>query len=215
MEIKNNYTNQTNFKAIKVATVQRCLKKQTAPIDIYKLTPKDNNFLDKLLNKINYKELFPNLTEYEQKVWQDIFRYCVFNAQNKHTSSYIAITENKPCGIICYAKDKITDLIGICAIPTQKCKKTPLIGKTLFYQLFQDTIKNKSKGIQLEAVNDSPINVIQKYMDLGFKKTSSEGRYTKMEINQHRIKDSIAKLNKLINFSETKHIDTNLESTLD
>ena len=48
MEIKNNYTNQTNFKAIKVATVQRCLKKQTAPIDIYKLTPKDNNFLDKL-----------------------------------------------------------------------------------------------------------------------------------------------------------------------
>ena len=216
MEIRNNINNSNNinFNAIKVATVKNCVKKDALKIDIYRLTPKDSKFLEKLLNKINYKELYPNLTEAEQKVWQDIFRYCIFKATEKRNTSFIAMSDNKPCGIICYAKDKIMNLLGICSIPTDIEKRTPFVGKALFYQAFNDAIESNSTSLQIEAVNDSPIDVVKKYTDLGFKTISSEGRYTQMNINIQKVKEAIKELKTLIKFKKCNPVEKDLLSTL-
>lgn len=209
----DNYSN-LNFKAIKVATAKSIVSNNKTTIDIYRLTNKDKRFLETLLKNFELTKRLPKNNEYEQKVWGDIFKYSVYNALLKGNTSYVAVSENKPCGIICYAKNKITDLIGICALPDKEGNKTPFVGTTFFYHLFNDVLQSGAKNIKLEAVNDSPIDVVKKYLSLGFKITSAEGRYTQMSINRYKIKEQLEILKNRIKYEVCEPKEANLEQFL-
>ena len=103
MKITNstNY-NLTSFKATKVARTQNFLHGVTTEIELYKLGREDKRFLQEWLKKVDFKKLCPKLSKTMQERWQKVFNYCVNQAEDSIHTSYIAISENKPCGIITY-----------------------------------------------------------------------------------------------------------------
>jgi len=209
----SNYS--TQFKAHKVATTKNTIGKVVTNIDIYKLGREDASFLKKLADSIDFKKLFPKLNEYALDRWNNIFRYCISGALSNINTSYIAFSDNKPCGILTYYPDRNNLFLdGICSIPTQINQKVNLVGKTLFYQIFKDAQENNAKGIVLSAVNNGPFNVVNKYEELGFKKDPTTYPYTKMFCNKHKIADQLKELPFSIQYKTTKDEKINLNNLM-
>lgn len=215
VSIHNNYS--TSFKATKIATTKNFAHGKTF-IDIYKLSSEDKNFLEKLANKISIKDLCPTLSESVQARWQKVFNYCLQEAKETFSHSYIAISDNKPCGILTYLEkgNKNNFLSGVCAIPDVYGNKTPLTGVTLLYQMFKDcTIKNAEKGITLEAIHNGPVDVVKKYEKLGFTKNSELKYYTVMSINKFKVQKALNNLQKQIEYIKDEQHSINLDLFLD
>ena len=125
--INNNISPQ--FKAIKVAKTSNTINNLTTNIDIYKLNPKkDNLFLKNLKDKINFRKLFPQMPEFEARRIQRIFNYTINSAADSNFTAYVAISENKVCGILSFLlnDNNNTFIDGICSIPTDINKDIPL-----------------------------------------------------------------------------------------
>jgi hypothetical protein len=215
VSIYNNYS--TSFKATKIATAKNFARGKTI-IDIYKLSIEDKNFLEKLGNKISIKDLCPTLSESIQARWQKLFNYCIQEAKETGSHTYIAISDNKPCRILSYLEkgNKNNFLSGVCAIPDVYGNKTPLTGLTLLFQMFKDcTIKNAEKGIILEAIHNGPVDVLKKYEELGFTKNTELKDYTVMSSNKFKIKEALHKLQKQIEYIEEKQQAIDLDLFLD
>ena len=215
----SNTSYNSNFKAIKVARTTNKLGKTITNIDIYKITKEDFSFLENLKNKIKFKDFFQSLDEYSLERWQHIFEYCIRGALETplHDScTYVAICQNKPCGIINY-HDFETNLYlnGICSIPIEKNKKVPLCGQTLFLQFFKDAFNKKIKNASLSAVNNGPFNVVDKYEKLGFVKDPTSYPYTKMVCNKYKIEESLKNLSKTINYKTSNQEKVNLQQFID
>ena len=193
------------FGAIKVATGKNCQRGKETSIDIYKLTLKDNAFVNYLENHTNYKELLPDMEEVMQDRWQKVFNYCIRAIKSGDNNSFVAIANNKPCGILTYYQDEtVSFLDGVCKIPQEKADKIPLIGKTLILNFLKFANKENSKKVALDAVKDGPIDVISIYEQLGFKKIFRfcDNKYQPMEMHRFKIKDAIRKLENVIDYTE-------------
>lgn len=196
----NNYKSP-NFEAYKIARVTASLKNQrTSDIDIFALTRSDKTFLDKLEKQVNYKKLFPKLCESLQKRWQKVFQYCVACAHDPDNRTYVAMHNNKPCGIMVYVPSNSLYLEGLCSIPQEPNKKIPFVGDTLLYQLFTDAKISESAEIRLKAVTDGPFDVVKKYEARGFKKDPTTVPYSEMCCNKYKIKEQLND-----NFSHLKY----------
>ena len=217
MKITNstNY-NLTSFKATKVATTQNLLHGVTTEIELYKLGREDKRFLQEWLKKVDFKKLCPDLSKTMQERWQKVFNYCIAQAEDIDHTSYVAVSENKPCGILTYVDGVKYFLDGICAVPNEFGKKANLVGKTLFYQIFKDAQENEAKGIDLKAINDGPFDVVDKYEKLGFKQEyCPSDEYTKMHCNKHKIATQLRELPFEIDYIETEPEKVNLNYFLD
>ncbi len=217
MKITNstNY-NLTSFKATKVATTQNLIGEVTTEIELYKLGREDKRFLQEWLKKVDFKKLCPNLSEVLQKRWQKVFNYCISQAEDIDHTSYVAISENKPCGILTFVEDNTYFLDGICSVPNEFGKKVNLVGKTLFYQVFKDAKADDAKGIDLKAINDGPFDVVGKYEKLGFKREHCPNdEYTKMHCNKHKIATQLHELPYEIDYVESEPEKVNLNNFLD
>ena len=160
---QHNFSPQ--FKAVKVATAKNTVKNLTTQIDLYKLNPKqDNAFLTKWKSFVDFKKLFPNLQEFEAERLQQIFNYTINSASDIEYTAYVAISNNKPCGIVSYLQNSNnnTFIDAICSVPIEINKKVRKVGSTLILQTFKDASKNNSKEIVLDAVNNGPFNIIEK-----------------------------------------------------
>ena len=161
--INNNYFPQ--FKAIKVATTRNMVRNFDA-IDIYKLNPKiDNTFLSKWKEKVDIRTLFTKLPEFDKARWQQVLDYSINSAADIAYTAYVAVSNNKPCGIISYLHNNKNNIFidGICSVPVNTNKKVPFVGTTLIYQAFKDAKEKNSEEIILDAVNNGPFNIIEKY----------------------------------------------------
>lgn len=211
MQINSYSLNFTpNFKAIRTAQIQSRIAHKPATIDLFKITKEDRPFLVKFLVNTSFKTLCPQLAEYARDRWQKIFNYCIDCALENENTTYIALSENKPCGILTYQKDTNTVLDGICAIPNENGEKVPFSGLSLFYQFFLDNLSNKTEGIDLEAITDGPFNVVKKYEQLGFKQEGFINQYIKMHCNKFKIKEQLQKLSSLLDYTETEPEKTDL-----
>ena len=216
MKITNstNY-NLTNFKATRVATTQNFLRGVTTEIELYRLGKEDRRFLQEWLKRVDFKKLCPNLSKTLQERWQKVFNYCINQAEDINHTSYIAVSDEKPCGILTFVENMTYFLDGICAVPNKYGKKTNLVGKTLFYQIFKDAQESRAKGIDLKAINDGPFDVVEKYEALGFKKEyCPTDEYTKMHCNKHKIATQLHELPFDIDYTETEPEKVNLNSFL-
>lgn len=205
---KQNFTPQ--FKALHIA--------DAGDLSLYKITDlSDKKYIKNLSEKIKIKELMPNLGKDESDRWQEMLEYAVDNAQYPENITYLETHNNKPCGIITFrTENKTTFLDCICTFPTVVGEKVKLAGKTLFYQMFKDIQGIRNSQVELEAITNGPFNVVKKYEELGFKKTSRVFP-TKviMEINSSKIKETLRKLTELVDYKPVTPEKINLNNTLD
>lgn len=211
----NTHNKSQTFKATKVANTVNTLGYFQTEIQLYKIGREDKSFLEKLQDKINFKELCPTLSEDLQKRWQKVFNYCIARAQENSNTTYIALNNEKPCGILTYKLNgnKI-DFEGICSIPHDK-KKVPYTGQTLMYQLFKDADASKVKSIELRAVTDGPFNVVTKYEKRGFKADPASGYYTNMRCNKYNIPEQLKNFQAEIAYYPTEPEKVLLDKYLD
>lgn len=219
MEIKTQYnTYTTNFKAKLVASTQNYIRGTTTNIDIFKLSREDKHFLKLLQDKVSIKEFCPNLAKDIQERWQKVFNYCIEGARENYIDSYIAISEGRPCGIMTSFNESAKNyfLDGISSIPNKTGKKINLAGDTLLYQLFLNAKRNKGQNITLKAIHNGPKDVVKKYKSLGFTEIDSDGHYTLMHCNKHKVMSQINKFSEQINYKEAKDDEfCDLEQFLD
>lgn len=205
----------TNFKATKIATAKAAMGRTVSEFEIYKLGRSDQNFIEKLSNKVNFVERCKNFSSNLAKRWQKIFNYCIEKSKENDNITYVTLSNNKPCGIMTYSYDGYSlYLNGICSIPDRNGNKTPFCGQTLFYQLFKDAQEDGAKSIKLDAVQDGPFDVISKYEKLGFKKDPTTIPYTRMICGKYKIKEQLKELPFLVNYSKSSPERTNLEFSL-
>lgn len=207
--------NSPHFKAVKVATTKNTAKNVTTQIDLYRLNPRhDSDFLKNLKDRIDFRKLFPKLNEFETARWQQIFNYTIDSAADSEYTAYLAISDNKPCGILSYLQngDNNTFIDAICSIPTEVDKKVRKVGSTLILQAFKDASENNSKEIVLDAVNNGPFNIIEKYKNFGFKPHEVSIKYTTMRCNKNNREEQIKQLKKEIEYhpiSSNENVDLN------
>lgn len=204
----NNYNPQ--FGARYIANCQG--------LKLYKLTDRnDLKFLRNLQGNINMAELMPNLSKQETDRWHEMLEYAVINAHTPGNTTYIETCNNKPCGIITYSTNKnTTSLDCICTWPIETGKKVAQAGKTLFYQLFKDFQELHGKKIKLEAITNGPYNTVNKYEQLGFKKTSNvHPTKIEMEIPAPKVKETQQKLSNIIDYEPMEGEKVNLITELD
>lgn len=218
MKIESSNTYKSNFKAIKIAKTKNQIGKTITNIDIYKITKEDFSFLKNLKKKIKFKELTSKLDDYNINRWQHIFEFCISSIIDTplHDSfSYIAVNNNKLCGIINYHDfGSSYYLNGICSIPIEKDKKVPFCGQTLFLQFFKDAFDNNVKNTTLSAVNNGPFKVVDKYEKLGFVKDPTSYPYSKMICNKYKIKEMLKILPKTIDYRTCNPEKIDLEKLL-
>lgn len=213
MQINFDNKYNQNFKAIKIASTAKRINGVNNPITIYQLTKDDISVLKKWANNISYKKLFPNLNQLLQERWQQIFDYCIREIEEDSDGSYLAVSNNKPCGILTYQYDGNGIYIdGICSVPIKENKKVPNVGKALFCQMFNLAHKEKCKKLTLSAVQDGPFDVVKKYEELGFKKDITSYPYAKMACNKYEIKKQYQNLVYEINYKESVPQKVRLEN---
>lgn len=214
--IANTPSSQT-FKATKVADTSNTLNKIHTNLQLFRLGNEDKSFLEKLEQKINYKELCSNLdiTLTLQERWQRVFNYCVERAKSNENKTYVAVHDDKLCGILTYCQNgRKFELDGICSIP-QDSKKVPYVGQTLLYQLFKDSADGNAKSIELKAVTDGPFDVVSKYAKRGFKADTTSDYYTHMRCNKYNIAEQLKSFQAEIAYQPCKSSKINLEQFID
>ena len=204
----NICSSNINFKAIKVAETKNVFRNISTNIDIYKLNFNDKKNLDLLCDKVDFKECLNNLSEYDRNRWKKVFEYTIESAKSKDSNAFLAISNEKPCGIISFFEDKNKIYLdSICAIPQKNSKRVNYVGSTLFYQLFKFADEAKSKCIDLLAVANGPIDVISKYVSKGFRKQGMDGEYVKMSCNKYKIKEQLHELSQNIEYKKCNKSD--------
>lgn len=214
--INNTSYTKPSFKAVKVAKTYNMLKNFPTDIDIYKIGTEDKSFIENLDKKINISKLFPKLQSEKSARWQQVFMYCIQRVLSGENESYVAIHDNKPCGIVTYKDNRTMIVDGICSIPTEINKKVPGVGKTLFYQVFKDALEAKAEGINLNAVVDGPFDTVKMYSQIGFKEKipMEYSGYQPMSCNKYSIPKEINKLAEYINYTAAEYEKTDLNQFL-
>lgn len=205
----NCTNNNLNFKALHIANCGN--------LKLYKITDKsDLNYIKELPQKIKTENLMPNLSKDEYSRWNEMLQYAVDNALSPGNTTYLETYNNKPCGIITFFEDKITELDCICTWPIEFGKKVKFAGQTLFYQLFSDFQKIKGgKKIKLEAITNGPYDTVSKYEKLGFQQTDTLPTKVKMETTAPKIKNTLKNLSNTIEYEETNPEKINLSAELE
>lgn len=202
--MNNSINNTTPFKANLAASAGK--------LKIYQINyNSDIEALVKLSESTHFDKLMPQNTSQGNERWQEMLDYAIETAGYPGNVTYAAAYNNKLCGIISYFPRPTTVIDCICTIPTEVGKKVKLAGKTLFLQVFKDFMEYRGSRINLSAITDGPYNTVEKYKSLGFIETSEvTPTYVKMTANQHKIKETLGELSKIIPYKKEKPEKVNL-----
>ncbi len=187
-------------------------------LHLYKITDRnDFKFLKDLSSRIKIDELMPNLSKQEADRWHEMLEYAVNCAHSSGNITYIETINNQPCGIITYNSDKNTTILDcICTWPVETGKKVCLAGKALFYQLFKDFKDSHGKKLKLDAITNGPYDVITKYEQLGFKRTSNvHPTKIEMEMSAPKVSETQRRLVDIIDYEPKVNEKVNLITELD
>lgn len=212
MEIYNSCKSapHTTFKGIPVARSTTCIKNMETNIDLFQITNKDKNFLEKLKNIIKMDELYPSkrIQKHEYERWHEMLEVAVNKAFEKGRKCFVAFKENKPCGIITFEQgEKKFHLDCICTWPVETGKKVTLAGQTLFKQMFGNFLESKAGLLDLTAILNGPFDTVSKYSKLGFKQVGGENHLVAMRTNRSNTENTMKKLNDIILTTPIKDAD--------
>lgn len=216
MNIQVNNNNYLNFQAYKIANISTPIRSRAvSDMDIYLLDRSDRSFLNKLEERVNYRNLFPKLTDFLQRRWQKVFKYCIECAHDTDNRTYIAVHNDMPCSIMTYTPGSSFFLEGICSIPQEKNKKVPFAGMALLYQLFKDADEHYASGISLEAITNGPFDVVKKYESIGFTQEDAINSKIKMNCRKYKIKEQLKEFPFLMDYKKLEPEKCSMEQFLD
>lgn len=197
----DNKQRQPNFTAIHIANTKNFVKNIGTEIQLYALSQKyDKNFLKTF--DVDMESLMPGLAKYNYQRWHEMLEVAKDNALKTDRMSFLAVSQNKPCGIIAFQPGKKTFLLDcICTWPIEYAKKVNFAGTTLFNQLFRTFDSQKANKIKLEAITNGPFDTVTKYKKLGFRPISSYDHKVLMETNEQRIKQQLDFLENTIEYN--------------
>ena len=216
MEITSckNYT--PNFQARPIAKTINRIGKLETKIDLWEISNRDEFALKQIISKTNMQKLMPNVPELESKRWKEMLEIAVDDTIYRGAKGYLAVTDNKPCGIMSFAPG-VNDIYTscVCTWPVEVGKKVKFAGKTLFYQLFKTLEESKAKSAFLHAIQNGPFATVSRYKDLGFNIVDQD-RLVKMKINKARAKVTRKKLENYIEHTPIKDgVNVDLTKILD
>ena len=223
---QNKKYQSPNFQGIHYATVKLKDIKNSSDIFIYKLERSDQNFLQKLLKKLNLNKLAPEIKDPEQQTsWKELIEKAIDTINYPKAKVYLAVSEKRPCGILSelnYFDSGIntnTKYINYFATwPDKPNHNVKCAGKSLLRTVF-DNAENDGLGISLKTCPTGPKGNRDGgkfYEDFGFKYVAPQIS-TKMLLPQNEVTPTILeKFFPIIDFEKT--LDTqsiDLEKTLD
>lgn len=191
-----------SFRGIHISNAQSCIKDIATTIKLYELSTKsDKNFIKELPKKIKMDNLMPGLSVQEYARWQEMLQYAADNALKQDRKTLLAVTDNKPCGILVFLPGKNRfHLDCICTWPVEYGKKVKLAGSTLFAQLFKKFTSSKAQKLNLEAITNGPYDTVSKYKKLGFIMCGGESNKIFMETNAPQVGNKLKELEEIIHF---------------
>ena len=205
MKINRIYNTQSSnninpaFKGINIAHVAE------HDIKIYKITQKDNLFLNNLGKQIQIKKLIPELSDDGQKVYKSILNTGLVSAQSNLHESMLLTYKDTACGIIVNTKNKTKYYVNyICTFPIKPKEKAPLGATTMFLQMFKEFLNDSNASfIELDAIRYG--SAISKYLRLGFKPIGGDDKFEKMRISRNKIMEVFEKLKEKINLVQLQN----------
>ncbi|MFI3299903.1 MAG: GNAT family N-acetyltransferase [Candidatus Gastranaerophilales bacterium] len=202
MQINNSST--TSFNAIPISTIK--ISKLGTDFKMYEATKADHAFLSELPERIQISELMPNLSKKDSDRWQEMLQLATDVAQEGENRTFIATSENKPCGILTFVRNnKVMELDCICTWPLETGKKVKCAGQALFKKAFDFVQNQKMKKIELSAITDGPFDNVAKYKRLGFIETGGKDHKIHMETTSQRIKEQLKAMNNLMEETPITH----------
>lgn len=193
------------FNARQIAKTKNLKNGITTHIEILELGKSDIEPLNNSLNKISIRRLYPNLSKEKIDLWENILEFAINNVNSGEMKSFLAIFNNKPCGLMTIQENKKINVIDMVAIPIAKNKKANLTGHTFFKFLFNRAIEKKASSIELEAVKGSPGNPLKLYKALGFNIIENGDRYVSMSSSIANVKLQKQKMANFIKYASCKH----------
>lgn len=174
-------------------------------LNLYRITSNDKPFLTKLLNDLDVRKLHDGFNEKDYTQWNEIIQSAIAGCISSKNGLLVA-KDNTPCGILCYSDMyKNRHVRDVATWPADKNQKVPFAAKTLFLQLFKETLDSSIFGISLNAIKGSEFTPINKYISLGFSPLG--GEYPNLEfmkILKPKLASSIDKLQEFINLTPAK-----------
>lgn len=186
--------NNICFKGINISNNYENINK----IALFKLTETDRPFLKTLRNKINLRELIPNIKNDEFEIYDHIIKKSLENALAKNNESLLLTCNNIPCGIIVNKFCKTKQIVEyICTWPFKKNQKLPFGAQTLFSETFNRFCNTNLNFIELYATRFG--TAISKYNSLGFKSLGGDNYTELMRISREKIYETQKYLEEKIN----------------
>ena len=135
---------------------------------LYEAGVKDKPFLENLCEKVNLRNLMPNLNDIEFHAWNTIFRHSVVIPDDMY-KVFVETCDNVPCGVLNYIKTrKLFHINYLVTFPDRFMHRVPCAGQVLFNELLRRFLKSDVDKIELTAIRKSPFNAVDWYRKLGF-----------------------------------------------
>ncbi|MCM1264984.1 MAG: hypothetical protein NC200_02195 [Candidatus Gastranaerophilales bacterium] len=194
--------NQPTFGGIPIAKANIRSAGKIFNYDLYQVTPTDAEYLRSLADNMDMQKMFPNLDEQGRKVWFDMIEKGLKSNISGDKKSILLAENNVPCGIMNYTAGSRKFSVNYVA-GWQKSKDEPIPAKAtlMFMELFKQLNEKDAHYVELSALRYGPVEVISKYMRLGFKMCGGDNYEETMQANKNTVAKKLAELNQKIDFT--------------
>lgn len=192
-------TDNTSFKMIRLASAEARFNRAVNQFKLYKITPEDSQYLDRLRTSINLRELMPNLKSEDYMLWERILKQ-VLTTSNE---TILLTKDDKPCGALKYKRTpRHYEVLGRVTWPIEKGKREPFAGKVLVMQLFRTFMQDNLNFIKTCVCRYNPFSTISKCMEMGFRSYGGDDYNELMSVRRDRIPDIFEKFKDIIVIEE-------------
>ena len=192
--------NYTKFEGLPLSRIKATTKEKTAEYTLYKVFPKDCDFLNDVYNNIDLTKRMPGLAHNKYFIWNQVIKLGLCGSLGKaNTTILIANKHKNPCGFLNFTEyDKKYQVNYVATWPVIPKVKEFMAGKVLFAELFNSFVKSNNTLIELEALRNAPFDPISKYMELGFRfcggSNYQETPWLNLPIKMRINKDNVLKI---------------------
>lgn len=189
----------TSFRMIRLASAEARFNQAVNKFQLYKITPEDSQYLNKLRNSINLEELMPNMKPEDYMLWDRILKQVL----NTYNETILLTKDDKPCGALKYKKTpRHYEVLGRVTWPIEKGKREPFAGKILVMQMFKMFMQDNLNIIKTCVCRYNPFSTISKCMEMGFRSYGGDDYNELMSVKRERIPAIFEKFKDIIVIEE-------------
>ena len=214
---KNQQNYRPQFKARKIAVARPIVDGIAKEIEIYNVSKKDKDIIEKIVQNLNLAKLLPSKVNAPNfNVWQNIIEAtsdCIGNFG--HQRIFLAVQDKKPCGLLLAMHNmKKAEVVTFATWPTAIEQKVKKAGSSLFTAFLNLAKQKKLKLVKLEPVINGPTDAVGFYRAHGL---DFPDKYASVMIApQERINATAIKKSEELNYTKLKRpVTVKLQNVLD